>query len=177
MGRRGRLAVASAVFLALVLAAGVAGAFTDFGSFVQAQLRHRSGSLFGVSGPLASSSSASLSAAEASAHPERLATVANSLKVRVISHGVAAPNRPARQHKIDPAEDSDPLDGAGGRAPRRLLVVAGEVLEPQRRQIPGANHLPPVASRSPNPAPQLPRCPDLFIMCSSSDCSSATCRP
>jgi hypothetical protein len=41
---------------------------------------------------LASSSTASLSAAEAAAHPERLATVAKSLKVRVVSHGVAAPN-------------------------------------------------------------------------------------
>jgi hypothetical protein len=45
-----------------------------------------------VSGLLASSSTTSLSAAEAAAHPERLATVAKSLKVRVVSHGVAAPN-------------------------------------------------------------------------------------
>jgi hypothetical protein len=92
MGRRGRLTVASAVFLAVALAAGAAGAFTDFGSFIQAQLRHRSPSLFGVSGPLANSSTASIGADEASAHPERLATVANSLKIRVVSHGVAAPN-------------------------------------------------------------------------------------
>jgi hypothetical protein len=65
---------------------------TDFGSFVQAQLRHRAPSLFGVGGPLANSSTASLSAAEATAHPERLATVAKGLQVRVVSHGVAAPN-------------------------------------------------------------------------------------
>jgi hypothetical protein len=84
--------VVTAVFLAAVLAAGAAGAFTDFGSFVQAQLRHRSPSLFGVSGPLAHSSTASLAAVEASAHPERLATVAKSLTVRVVSHGMAAPN-------------------------------------------------------------------------------------
>jgi secreted PhoX family phosphatase len=92
MSRRQRLIVVMAVFVAATLAAGAAGAFTDFGSFVQDQLRHRSKSLFGVSGPLASSSTASLSAAEAAAHPERLATVAKSLKVRVVSHGVAAPN-------------------------------------------------------------------------------------
>jgi secreted PhoX family phosphatase len=92
MGRRGRLAAASAVFLAAVLAAGAAGAFTDFGSFIQSQLRHHSQPLFGVSGPLASSSSASISAAEATVHPEWLATVAKSLKVRVISQGAAAPN-------------------------------------------------------------------------------------
>src|SRR5262245_49505855 len=90
MTRRHRLAVAAAFFLAVALAAGVAGAFTDFGSFVQAQLRHRSPSLFGVNGPLAASSTSSLGAAEATAHPERLATVAGSLRVRVVSHGLAA---------------------------------------------------------------------------------------
>jgi hypothetical protein len=92
MSRRARLAIATTVFLTATLAAGAAGAFTDFGSFVQAQLRHRAPSLFGVSGPLARSSTASLGAAEATAHPERLATVARSLKARVVSHGVAAPN-------------------------------------------------------------------------------------
>jgi hypothetical protein len=92
MTRRQRLTVVMAVFLAVALAAGAAGAFTDFGSFVQSQLRHRSPSLFGVNGPLAGSSSVSIGAAEASAHPERLATVAKSLRIRVVSHGVAAPN-------------------------------------------------------------------------------------
>jgi secreted PhoX family phosphatase len=92
MTSRRRLTVVTAVLLVATLAAGTAAAFTDFGSFVQAQLRHRSPSLFGVSGPLANSSTASISAAEASAHPERLATVAKSLKVRVVSHGMAAPN-------------------------------------------------------------------------------------
>jgi hypothetical protein len=80
-----------AVFLTVALAAGAAGAFTNFGSFVQAQLRHRSRSLFGVAGPLVASSTASISAAEATAHPERLATVAKSLKVRVVSHGWPPP--------------------------------------------------------------------------------------
>jgi hypothetical protein len=92
MTRRQRITVVMAVFLAVALAAGAAGAFTDFGSFVQSQLRHRSPSLFGVNGPLAGSSSVSIGAAEASAHPERLATVAKSLRIRVVSHGVAAPN-------------------------------------------------------------------------------------
>jgi hypothetical protein len=84
--------VVTAVLLVATLTAGTAAAVTDFGSFVQAQLRHRSQSLFGVSGPLAGSSTVSISVAEATAHPERLATVAKSLKVRVVSHGVAAPN-------------------------------------------------------------------------------------
>ena len=92
MSRRGRLAVVVATLLAVTLVAGAASAFTDFGSFVQSQLRHHSRSLFGVTGPLAASSTASIGADEASAHPERLATVAKSLKVRVVSHGVAAPN-------------------------------------------------------------------------------------
>jgi hypothetical protein len=92
MTRRRSLTVASAVLLVVALGVGAAGAFTDFGSVVQAQLRHRSPSLFGVSGPLDHSSTASISAAEATAHPERLATVAKSLKIRVVSHGVAAPN-------------------------------------------------------------------------------------
>jgi secreted PhoX family phosphatase len=92
MSRPGRLAVAVAAFVTIVLAAGAAAAFTDFGTFVQEQLRGRSERLFGVGGPLASSSSASIGAAEATAHPEALATVARSLRVRVISHGVAAPN-------------------------------------------------------------------------------------
>jgi len=90
--RRRRLAVPATVFLVVALTVGVAGAFTDFGSFVQDQLRGRSGRLFGVTGPLARSSTASLTAAEAAAHPERLATVAKSLRVRVVSHGVAAAN-------------------------------------------------------------------------------------
>jgi Bacterial protein of unknown function (DUF839) len=90
--RRRRLAVPAAIFLVVALTVGVAGAFTDFGSFVQQQLRDRSGQLYGVKGPLAHSSTASITAAQAAAHPERLATVAKSLKVRVVSHGVAAPN-------------------------------------------------------------------------------------
>ncbi|HEX6676720.1 MAG TPA: alkaline phosphatase PhoX [Actinomycetes bacterium] len=92
MTRRPRLAVPAAVFLVVALTVGVAGAFTDFGSFVQQQLRDRSGQLYGVKGPLAHSSTASITAAQAAADPERLATVAKSLKVRVVSHGVAAPN-------------------------------------------------------------------------------------
>src|SRR4029453_8720982 len=52
-----------------------------------------------------SSSTASLSAAEAAAHPERLATVAKSLKARVVSHGVAAPNL---DHSALWPNDTDP---------------------------------------------------------------------
>ena len=92
MTRWGRTALLVAAFLVVALTVGVAGARTDFGTFVQEQLIGRSGGLYGVTGPLASSSTASLTAEQAAAHPEDLATVADSLKVRVVSHGVAAAN-------------------------------------------------------------------------------------
>jgi secreted PhoX family phosphatase len=93
---RKRLVVAAAAFSALLVVAGVAVAGTrlgqDFGLFVQRQLSARSGELFGVSGPLAASSTRSITAAQAQADPRDLATLAKSLKARVVSAGVAPPN-------------------------------------------------------------------------------------
>jgi len=87
-----RIAVLAAVFGAVALLAGVALAGSDFGQFVQGQLRAQSDKLYGVSGPLQQSSSASITAAEAQADPTKLVTVARSLHVRVITSGVAGAN-------------------------------------------------------------------------------------
>jgi hypothetical protein len=65
---------------------------TDFGRFVQDQLRSQSGRLFGVTGPLERSSTDSISAAQAQADPRKLATLAKSLDARVVSAGVAPSN-------------------------------------------------------------------------------------
>jgi hypothetical protein len=57
----------------------------DFGKLRDSQLRLLSLPLFGISGPLAASSTASVTAAEAQANPLRLATFARSLHARVVS--------------------------------------------------------------------------------------------
>jgi secreted PhoX family phosphatase len=89
---RKRIAVLAAVFSAIALAAGVAAAGTDFGQFVQRQLADQSSKLYGVSGPLKASSTRSITEQQAQADPRDLATVARSLRVRVVSAGVAPPN-------------------------------------------------------------------------------------
>jgi secreted PhoX family phosphatase len=86
---RKRLAVLTAVFSAIALVAGVAAAGIDFGQFVQRQLADQSSKLYGFSGPLTASSTRSITQAQAQADPRDLATVAKSLKVRVVSAGVA----------------------------------------------------------------------------------------
>ena len=58
---------------------------TDFGQKVEQLVKAQSFSLFGVVKPLGASSSASISADEANAHPENLITVAEGLSVKVIS--------------------------------------------------------------------------------------------
>jgi hypothetical protein len=89
---RKRIAVLAAVFSVIALAAGVAAAGTDFGQFVQRQLADQSNKLYGVSGPLKASSTRSITKEQAQADPRDLATVARSLRVRVVSAGVAPPN-------------------------------------------------------------------------------------
>ena len=87
---RKRLAVLAAIFCAVALFAGVAMADSvDFGQFVQRQLGNQSMKLYGFSGPLAASSSRSITQAEAQADPRKLATVAKTLKVNVVTAGVA----------------------------------------------------------------------------------------
>jgi hypothetical protein len=89
---RRRLATLVATIGAIALLGGLAMAGTDFGQFVQDQLRSQSDRLFGITGPLERSSTASISAAEAQADPLKLATLANSLRARVVTAGVAPPN-------------------------------------------------------------------------------------
>ncbi len=91
---RKRLGILAAVFAAIALLAGVAtaGSGFDFGQFVQRQLADQSTELYGFSGPLKASSTASITADQAKADPRDLVTVAKSLKVRVVSAGVAPPN-------------------------------------------------------------------------------------
>jgi len=88
--RNRRLATAALV-TTLVLGAGVAvagaGGF-DFGRFVEEALRSKSMQLYGINGPLARSSTRSITAEEANADPRRLATLARSLEARVVTHGV-----------------------------------------------------------------------------------------
>ena len=57
----------------------------DFGLFREQQLRAHSHQLFGVTGPLEFSSTASVDAATAEADPTSLATFAQSLHVRVVT--------------------------------------------------------------------------------------------
>jgi secreted PhoX family phosphatase len=87
-----RLAVLAAVFSALALVAGVAAAGMDFGQFVQGRLADQSSKLFGFNGPLAASSTQSITRQQAQADPRDLVTVARSLRVRLVSAGVAPPN-------------------------------------------------------------------------------------
>jgi len=87
-----RLVILAAVLSVIGLGAGVASAAgVDFGLFVQRRLADQSMKEFGFNGPLAASSGASITQAEAQTDPSRLATVAHSLHVRVVSAGVAPP--------------------------------------------------------------------------------------
>jgi secreted PhoX family phosphatase len=89
---RKRLAVLAAVLSVIAVTAGIAGAAdVDFGLFVQSKLADQSRKNFGFNGPLDASSTRSISQAEAQADPTKLATVAHSLQVRVVSAGVAPP--------------------------------------------------------------------------------------
>jgi len=83
--------------LSMLAAAGLtfvtAGAFAlDFGKIRDAQLEALAPALFGVFGPLHESSTKSIDKTTAEANPAALATVAKSLKIRVVTAGVAAPN-------------------------------------------------------------------------------------
>ena len=85
------------IFTALVLGvtvsmAGIAAAATDFGIFRDGALANRSEQLFGVHGQLASSSTTSVTPAQAAADPTSLVTLASGLTAKVVSAGNAAPN-------------------------------------------------------------------------------------
>jgi hypothetical protein len=67
-------------------------AISDWGLNRQTQLQKKSRTLFGVGHPLTQSSTVDFDAAQASADPAGLITVAKGLKVRVVSAGEATPN-------------------------------------------------------------------------------------
>src|SRR5262245_32684351 len=82
MQKRGLLATVGV--LGLAIGAAAAPEF-DFGLFRDHQLQSHSEQLFGVTGPIESSSTASVDAATAEADPTALATFAQSLRVRVVT--------------------------------------------------------------------------------------------
>ncbi len=82
------VAVTAAVVLGAV---GIAGAFSDFGSQRDQLLSSQAHLRFGVNQPVATSSTASISEAQALADPTALATLANGLHARVVTSS-AAPN-------------------------------------------------------------------------------------
>jgi hypothetical protein len=86
---RRRKAVPVAVALAAVgfvaVGTAVAAGPFNFGVFRDDQLAHHSTGLFGVQKPIATSSSAQITQAEALADPTKLATLANGLHARVVT--------------------------------------------------------------------------------------------
>jgi hypothetical protein len=87
-----RKLIAAAVVAGLVSGAGIAVAAQDFGLYRDSSLASKSQRLFGVSMPLASSSTASVSQQTATANPTKLVTLAQGLSARVVSTGGAGPN-------------------------------------------------------------------------------------
>ena len=81
--------IAISVVAALVVVAGVSAAGgVDWGANVEKDMNSgRSNQVFGVDKPLLSTSTASLTQAEALAHPEDLVTLAKSLKASVVAAG------------------------------------------------------------------------------------------
>ena len=70
--------------LGLAIGAEAAPEF-DFGLLRDHQLQAHSHQLFGITGPIAASSTASVDAAVAEADPTALVTVAQNLRVRVVT--------------------------------------------------------------------------------------------
>lgn len=86
MTRLGITTLAAALLLGgTAYADGRDGRELDFGKLRDQELRSLSFRLFGVVGPLETSSTASITAAAAEADPTRLATLARSLRARVVS--------------------------------------------------------------------------------------------
>jgi hypothetical protein len=86
MRKRVAIPVAAAAAVCLTIGAAAAGVpFLSFGQFRDRELANQSSHLFGVDKPLAQSSSASISQAEALADPTKLATLARGLKAHVVT--------------------------------------------------------------------------------------------
>src|SRR5262245_31226374 len=82
-----RRSLIAGVAFAVVLAATAAGAASslDFGKYRDKQLADLSPDLFGVGRPIAQSSTASISQAQAQADPTQLVTLAKGLHARVVT--------------------------------------------------------------------------------------------
>ena len=90
-----KVVLAVGVLTFVVVGTAVAALHSDFGLQVQSELRNQSPELFGVSEPIAKSSTVDFTTAQALADPAGLITVAKGLKVNVVSAGAAdnaAPN-------------------------------------------------------------------------------------
>jgi hypothetical protein len=77
--------VAAVAAMLLTIGAAAAGVPFNFGVFRDHQLAERSNRLFGVDKPIAESSTASITQAEAQADPRRLASLAKGLHARVVT--------------------------------------------------------------------------------------------
>jgi hypothetical protein len=113
----GVVAIAAATTLILSTAA-LASRALDFGVFRDQQLSSHSNNLFGVGKPIATSSTKSITQAQALADPTKLATLANGLHARVVTtQGPAIddqislwPNREHPQYAIACNETDDPTE-------------------------------------------------------------------
>ena len=85
-----KLSLLAAVGLAFASTGAFAGGEFDFGKFRDRELEAFSPALFGVFGPLHESSTKSIDKTTAEANPTALASVAKSLKVRVVTSAVNA---------------------------------------------------------------------------------------
>ena len=87
---RPKIKAASLLAAGALLGSAVAGfAAIDYGQSVENALDVRAPELFGVVGPVAASSTASISQADALADPTRLVTLARSLKARMVTQTAA----------------------------------------------------------------------------------------
>ena len=89
---RRRALVSIAACASIVMIVGVAVAIGDFGVERDGQLRDRANQLFGLTKPLAASSTSTAPLAAANADASTLATFAKGLRVRVVTQGEAAAN-------------------------------------------------------------------------------------
>lgn len=90
--KRKPVLIGTTIVGAAVLLTTTALAAQDFGLFVQNQLRAHANEQFGLNKPLESSSPNQVTAAQATADPATLFTLAGGLQARVVTKGVAAPN-------------------------------------------------------------------------------------
>jgi hypothetical protein len=87
-----RIALGAAAALGLTAIAGIAGAATDFGQFIEGEHQAHSMQNFGIAQALTASSQDQITAATANADPTKLVTLAKQLKAKVVAVVPDAPN-------------------------------------------------------------------------------------